>query len=287
MASPLHAAVPRDATRGSVDPGYVVAGAGVPVVLLHASLGSKSQWTPLLLRLAARYRVVALDLCGYGANAPLQRAWSTFTIDDEVSLVVRRLDEIVGAGTRVHVVGHSYGGLVALRLAMCRSERVASLALYEPVVFRVLDEDDETRAQVQRLSEQVAALVVTGQRHEAARIFIDFWGGAGSFGSLPLPVQAALAGRIDKLPYEFRVALSWPLDADDLRAVVAPTLLMIGNHSPAVVQRIHARLTRIVPGRRVGAFDSGHMGPVTHAHRINPWIEAFVDLCASQETRST
>jgi pimeloyl-ACP methyl ester carboxylesterase len=285
MASPLPAAPAFDATHAGVDPGYVVAGTGAPIVLLHASLGSKSQWTPLVLRLAARYRVIALDLCGYGANALPQRAWSTFTIDDEVSLVVRRLDQIVGAGTRVHVVGHSYGGLVALRLAMCRSERVASLTLYEPVVFRVLDADDDARAQVQRLAELTAALVVTGQRHEAARIFIDFWGGEGSFGSHPLPVQESLAGRNEKLPHEFRAAMSWPLDADDLRAVVAPTLLLIGDRSPAVSQRIHARLTRVVAGRRVGAFDCGHMGPVTHAHRINPWIEAFVDLCADSETR--
>jgi len=285
MASLPHAEPSRETSRRAADPGYRVAGAGTPIVLLHASLGSKAQWTPLMLRLAARYRVVAIDLCGYGGNAPLQRAWSTFGLDDEVAPVMRRIDELVGARTRVHVVGHSYGGLVALRLALSRSDRVASLTLYEPVVFRALDADDEMLAQAQRLSEHVAALAATGQRHEAARSFIDFWSGEGSFGSLPLPVQAALAGRVDKLPYDFRAALSWPLDADDLRAVVAPTLLIVGTRSPAIVQRIHARLTRLVSGRRVASFDAGHMGPVTHAHRINPWIEAFVDVCAEGQGR--
>src|SRR5690349_21251181 len=115
MASLPNTDASREALRGAADPGYRIARAGTPGVLLHASLGSKAQWTPLMLRLAPRYRVIAIDLCGYGGNAPLQRAWSTFGVDDEIALVVRRLDELVGAGTRVHVVGHSYGGLVALR----------------------------------------------------------------------------------------------------------------------------------------------------------------------------
>jgi pimeloyl-ACP methyl ester carboxylesterase len=285
MASLPHDVVARTDSRAGLDPGYVVAGDGVPVVLLHASLGSKSQWTPLVLRLSARYRVVALDLWGYGANALPPRSWSTFTLDDEVSLVARRLDRIVGAGTRVHLVGHSYGGLVALRLAVCRSDRVASLTLFEPVAFRALDADDETRLHVRRLAEHVSALLAGGQRHEAAKVFVDFWGGGGTFGSLPLPAQAAIAARVDKVPYDFRAAMSWPLDVRDLRALVVPTLLLIGNHSPAVAQRIHARLTRVIPGRRVGAFECGHMGPVTHAHRLNPWIEGFLDFCVEQQGR--
>ena len=42
-------------------------------------------------------------------------------------------------------------------------------------------------------------------------------------------------------------------------------LLLVGNRGPTVVQRIHRCLTRTLPNRRVGVFDAGHMGPVTHA----------------------
>src|SRR5512132_2915645 len=42
-------------------PGYFVAGAGAPVVLLHSSLSSKSQWIGLAERLASRFRVIAVD----------------------------------------------------------------------------------------------------------------------------------------------------------------------------------------------------------------------------------
>src|SRR5215813_12397647 len=91
-------------------PGCVVAGTGEPIVLLHSSLSSKSQWSDLAARLAPRFRVIALDLCGYGDNA-MPPASRPFSIDDEVRVVANRLDRLVAPHVRVHIVGHSYGGL--------------------------------------------------------------------------------------------------------------------------------------------------------------------------------
>jgi pimeloyl-ACP methyl ester carboxylesterase len=263
--------------------GYFVAGAGAPVVMLHASLGSKSQWTALAERLASRYRVIALDLCGYGDN-DLPAATASFTLDDELRLVADHLDRLVGADARVHVVGHSYGGLVALRFAQSKPERVASLSLYEPVVFRMLNEKDETLAGPMRVAELVAQFLAAGHRHDAAKAFVDFWSGEGSYASMPLPLQASIARRVDKVPLDFRAASSWPSRLADLRTIAAPTLLLAGNRSPAVVQRIHTLLALTLSNCRVGSFEAGHMGPITHAHRVNPWIEAFVDVCAERDT---
>ena len=258
---------------------YFVAGRGTPVVMLHSSLDSKSQWTALAQRLASRYRVIALDLCGYGDNA-VPAAAVPFTLDEEVRLVAHRLDRLVEADERVHLIGHSYGGLVALRFAQCRSERVASLSLYDPVAFRMLDDEDETLADARRLAEDVSHLVAADRRLDAARAFVDFWSGDGSYASLPLPTQVKLARRVDKLPLDFQAASGWPRGPADLGAIVAPTLLLTGKRSPAVVQRVHTLLSRALRNGRVGSFSSGHMGPITDSHRVNPWFEAFVDVCA-------
>jgi pimeloyl-ACP methyl ester carboxylesterase len=267
-------------------PGYLAAGAGTPVVMLHASLSSKSQWTGLAQRLASRYRVIALDLFGYGDN-PLPVRRSTFTVDDEVRLVSDRVDQLVPSHVRVHVVGHSYGGLVALRWAQCRSDRVASVAVYEPVVFRMLDDDDTALAGAKRLAERISRLVAAAHRHEAARTFVDFWSGEGTYASLSLRAQASIARRVDKLPLDFQAAACWPLARHDLREIITPTLLLTGTRSPAVVQRVHALLARTLPNRWVGSFDSGHMGPINDAYRVNPWFEAFVDRCASADDART
>ena len=167
-------------------PGCVVAGSGEPVVLLHSSLSSKSQWSELAARLAPRFRVIALDLCGYGDNS-MPAASRPFSLDDEVRLVADRIDRLVPPHVRVHVVGHSYGGLVALRFAERWRGRVASLSLYEPVAFGVLDRGDAALAEVKRIAECVQQLVRAGLRLQATEMFVEFWSGAGSFGRLPRP----------------------------------------------------------------------------------------------------
>ncbi len=262
--------------------GYLIAGNGTPVVMLHSSLSSKSQWTALAERLAPRFRGIAIDLCGYGDN-PAPVASASFTLDDEVRLVEHRLDHLLDAQTRIHLVGHSYGALVALRFAQCRSERVASLALYEPVVFSLLDNDDVQLADMRRMAQRLSHLVATGRRLDAAQAFVDFWSGDGTYASLPLPIQVSIARHVDKEPLDFQAALSWRLGSEDLRAIVAPTLLLVGNRGPAIVQRVHALLTRALPNRGVGSFNAGHMGPITDPQRINPAIEAFLDICTKRD----
>ncbi len=88
-------------------------GAGTPVVLLHSGGMSSRQWRSLAERLAANHRVLAPDLLGSGKNPP----WPgdlPFGYELDVAAVARVLDRVDGA---VHLVGHSYGGLVALTLA--------------------------------------------------------------------------------------------------------------------------------------------------------------------------
>jgi pimeloyl-ACP methyl ester carboxylesterase len=265
--------------------GYFVAGAGETVVMLHSSLGSKSQWTVLAERMSRRFHVIGLDLCGYGDNAEIAPE-APFTLDDEVRLISTRLDQLVEPHARIHVVGHSYGGLVAMRFAQCNRGRTASLTLYDPVVFRALEDTDAALADVRVLADRIVHFVVAGKRREAAQAFVDFWGDEGSFASLPDAVQDSIVRRIDKVPLDFRAALRWPLSPIDLRVITAPTLLLAGARSPAVVKRIIASLNGELPNRRVRWIDAGHMGPVTHAHRVNPWIETFVDLCTARGARS-
>jgi pimeloyl-ACP methyl ester carboxylesterase len=263
-------------------PGCVVAGTGTPVVLLHSSLSSKSQWSELAARLAPRFRVIALDLCGYGEH-PMPPALRPFSLDDEVRLVADRLDRLIPPHVRVHVVGHSYGGLVALRFAeRCRG-RVASLSLYEPVAFGVLDRGDPALVEVRQLADCVQQLAKAGLRLQAAEIFVDFWSGAGSFGRLPRAARVGIARNIGKVPFDFQAAMAWPLDAAGVRSIAVPTLVLIGDHSPAIAQHIAHQLSRSLPKRYVGRIDAGHMGPVTVPNLVNPWIEAFVDMCVERD----
>ena len=93
---------------------YEEQGAGPPLLLLHGLGESIFTWHEILPALAARHRVIALDLKGFGrSEKPFDGAYSA---DDHAALVARF---IVARGlSGVTLVGHSFGGTVALRTAL-------------------------------------------------------------------------------------------------------------------------------------------------------------------------
>jgi pimeloyl-ACP methyl ester carboxylesterase len=106
---------------------YFAGGEGKPVVLVHGLAGSAANWVELLPGLAERYRVLAVDLPGHGGSAPPRAGASVTDFADAVAGVIER--ERAGPAL---LAGHSFGGLVALRLAQRRPELVRGLLLVAP-----------------------------------------------------------------------------------------------------------------------------------------------------------
>jgi pimeloyl-ACP methyl ester carboxylesterase len=106
---------------------YTRRGSGEPLVLLHGIGSSRSAWQPVLPALAARFDVIAVDLPGFGASAPL----SPETEPAPAALAAAVADTLNQLGvTRAHVAGNSLGGWVALELAA--RYPVRSLTLLSP-----------------------------------------------------------------------------------------------------------------------------------------------------------
>jgi pimeloyl-ACP methyl ester carboxylesterase len=106
---------------------FFVGGEGAPVVLVHGLAGSAANWVELLPDLAERHRVLAVDLPGHGGSEPAGSGATTTQFADAVAGVI----EVEQAGPAL-VAGHSFGGLVALRLAQRRPELVRALLLVAP-----------------------------------------------------------------------------------------------------------------------------------------------------------
>ncbi|MFO1313217.1 MAG: alpha/beta hydrolase [Burkholderiales bacterium] len=261
------------------------AGLRTPVVMLHASLSCKSQWNPLVERLGARYEPVSLDLVGYGTHA-LPPPASAFTIDDEVRHVERQLKAVIGARP-FHLVGHSYGALVALRLAQRQPARVASLSLYEPAALRLLGDDDAAYANLHELAERVQRHIGAGRNQDAAQAFVDYWSGRGYFSSLPMTTRHAIAKRVAKVVLDFQASLRWPAQASDLRVIATPTLLLVGTEGHSVTHRIAGKILAAMPDSSLRACESGHLGPIDAPAAVNPSIEAFIDECERAAHRRT
>ncbi|HYA15265.1 MAG TPA: alpha/beta fold hydrolase [Syntrophales bacterium] len=108
-------------------------GKGEPVFLLHAAGSSGIQWRMISEILKERYLLYIPDLYGEG-KTPALEDWSSL-LDEETNLIRHLIDSTGGS---VHLVGHSYGGVIAMRLALSDQHRIASLTLIEPVVFNLL-----------------------------------------------------------------------------------------------------------------------------------------------------
>lgn len=103
---------------------YQAAGAGKPLLLLHGWGGSLASMTPVFNEFVKHYRVVAIDFPGHGESALPPRAWH---VDDFVTLVRRLLEALYLE--RPHIIAHSHGGRVALKLAARYPDCLAKLVL--------------------------------------------------------------------------------------------------------------------------------------------------------------
>jgi pimeloyl-ACP methyl ester carboxylesterase len=236
-----------------------------PVLLIHSGGFSSRQWRRLGEALAPDHRVIAPDLLGYGEG----RAWpdgAPFHFRQDVAALAALLDE------PTHVVGHSYGGLLALQLALARPARIRSIALYEPVAFGILDEpaDASARAELERIEPQY-----TGDPWLAQ--FVDWWNGPGAWAALAPETQASFRAVGWKLSQEVASLMADRTDRATYGSIGAPTLLLGGARSPAVERRVLDKLAAALPRATLEVFpDMGHMGPITHGARVNAAIAAHV-----------
>ena len=252
---------------------------GPGVVLLHSSLSSRHQWKRLAGALGSRYDVLAPDLLGY-ADAPAVADAEGYEVRDEAVRVLALADERFGRGARFHLVGHSYGGLVALALARKHPERVAGLALYEPVCFNLASAGDPDLAQFQQMADAVSLHVRAARLTEATVLFFDYWNGPGAFRRLPEAAQARLVPAIVKLPLEFQGAFREPRLARAYAGIVAPALLMGGMHSPRLTRGLLRSLATALPNAALAWLDGGHMAPVTQPEQFDLMLGSFLDWTA-------
>jgi pimeloyl-ACP methyl ester carboxylesterase len=106
---------------------YYAGGAGPLIVLVHGLGGAATNFTELAAALAGRFRVIAVDLPGHGGSDPLVAGAGIAEFAERIAWCAQQ-----EGFRRAAVLGHSFGGAVALRLALTRPEIVSALVLVAP-----------------------------------------------------------------------------------------------------------------------------------------------------------
>jgi len=248
-------------------------GNGRPALLLHSSMSSHRQWLSLASELSATHSCYLPDLAGYGGRPlPPPEPWS---LAIEAEMVLSALSPALRQQP-LDLIGHSYGGALALHLARSEKLQVNKLVLFEPVAFHLLRQLPDATGLWQEIC-ALANVLPTLSASAAAARFIDFWQQDGFFASLPLRMQQQLAGQVAKVSCDFQALSQEPASlADYAASVQCPVLLISGCRSRAPAQRIAQALSEALVQAELLTLDVGHMGPVTDAKVVNPPILRFL-----------
>ncbi len=267
-----------DATLAATAAGCLAGHApGRTVIALHCSGADARQWNALSEALGPMWDVVTPEQYGCARVGP----WTgthAFALADEAARTLPLIDRTDGP---VHLVGHSYGGGLALHLALARRERIASIALYEPSAFHLLarlgPHGSTARAEITAVAQAVSAGVLSGDYRAAAAVFIDYWGGAGAWRALRPALQDAITRWIPKAPLDFAALLQERGFIEHYRCLTMPVLVLRGEYAPAPTRLIAEALASVLPhGRAATIAGAGHMGPLTHAAQVNAAIARHI-----------
>ncbi len=252
------------------------AGSGPAVICLHANASTSSQWRDLIELLSPTRRVLAPDLYGAG-KSPDWPSRTEIALADELEFIEPVL---ASAGNPLTLVGHSYGGAVAMLAALRDPTRVSSLVLYEPTLFSIVDTDvppPNGADGIRDILRASAAALDAGDRDSAAMHFIDFWMGVGTWAATSEGRRRAISDSMVNVRRWGHALFGEATPVAAFAGLNMPVLFMLGGASPESSRSVGRLLVQVLPRVRIVEFDGvGHMGPVTHREMINAEIAKFL-----------
>lgn len=258
--------------RPAADIAYHRIGEGPPLLLLHATLSSSRQLQALATRLAQRHRVVAVDRRDSGDSAPPPGA-PVEPID--VAVHVEDLAALIDAEALANcvVVGHSYGGCLALELAARRPDLVIAAWAYEPPYGPLAP--SAARSHITDVGRRTLEAASHHGIEAAAEVFMAGVSGQAAVDALS-PSGRERIGRAGAGAVADATLLG--LDPDGLDRIACPVAIATGGASQPFYVAIAEALAQHIPGAVVSAIPGlDHMAPVTRPDIIAAAVEAFLD----------
>ncbi len=237
-----------------------------------------AEWT-------GHFRCVTTSLLGYGGTAERRTKEDASIVHEAEALeaVIRR------AGGPVHLVGHSFGGLVSLVVALRRQVPLASLSIVEAPALELLRAvgEDEHYGAFRTMTDRYFAAFGGGDR-EAVAAMIDFYGGAGTYASWPQRVRDYAIETTHVNIVDWTSARGYPLTPAALASLEVPTLVMTGTASHPAPRRANELLGEHIPGAAFTLVEgAAHFMIATHAAEVAQRIAEHVRRAETEPAPST
>ena len=260
----------------SIDVDYFDAGSSGPVVVLvHSSVSGARQWRRLMDDLKDRFRVRAVNWSGDG-KTPAWRSETMQTLDDQARLVEAALP---ANAEEVYLVGHPFGGSVAMKAAARMGRQVTKLVLLETNPFYLLAQAGRTDAfaEAKELRNWIKNYGTLEEWPTAAEKFADYWGGGGTWSDMSSDRRAAFTEALKPNFYEWDAVMNETTLIEEWASrLPRATLLVYDPDTVLPIREIAALLRRSCPERSYKEVPGiGHMAPLTRPDLINPLVSAF------------
>ena len=230
-------------------------GEGPPLVLVHGTAANHGRWRPVLPAFAVSFTVYAIDRRGRGGSGDADG----YSVEREFEDVAGVIDSIGGP---VNILGHSYGGLVALEAALL-TENVRKLVLYDPGI-----ELEGREIYPHEVIERLEALLGAGDRDGVVATTMREVAGLPPETVEHMRSQPEWQARVDAahtIPRELRAVKAYGFDPERFGNLAAPTLVLSGGDSPmafveageAVDEALPHSRRLVMPGQGHAAMDTG------------------------------
>jgi pimeloyl-ACP methyl ester carboxylesterase len=261
----------------SVEVDYLEAGsAGPAVVLVHSSVAGAWQWRRLMDDLQGDFRVRAVNLFGYG-KTPAWPADRVQSLDDQARLVAAA---VPADADDVYLVGHSFGGAVAMKAAARLAGRVSKLVLLEANPFDLLIQSGrvEAYAEIAALRDCIKKFGALGEWMTPAQMFAEYWSGEGAWGRMSEERRAAFQEGLGHNFHEWDAVMGDTTTLDEWAgALPRKTLAIVDRNTVVPIREINELLRSACPGWTYREVDAGgHMAPLMQPEVVNPLVRSFL-----------